>query len=526
MKKIFAFTIFIVLTITTISYASDWNWRVLLKNSALTPTRTYYVSNSGNDKNDGLSPSTPWKTIAKVNAMQYNGTDTNSALKQANPNNLYIDSKFKAGTHILFKRGDKWREKLFVISSGTEEKPVVFGAYGTGSAPIITGSECISAKCDPKYNWTKFQDDIYSIKLETSVVGSNPSFYGKSYYKDVNTKDAGVVTEDGKYLTFVPFGSDPNIILTKMKNQAGAFVYNYTSGTLYLRTFKGDDPDNHYIEVAVRDVGVKPSDSEYFIVRDLEISNTATGCVEPENVHHAIFERLHIHSCGGAWQVQFYLGNGMTIFHNSTFVTVQNSKIHDAYDSAISPQSFFHDNQTISNITIRNNEMYNAPHSVVEVTNWANTSTFDNIIIENNKIFNKGKTFSQKYQTNRPTGGPGVFVTTEEGNGSINKNIIIRNNRISGMSLDAVGVGLNSGPVYISNNIIKANKGAGIMIYNPVNNKTQVEIKNNIIRSNGAGMLYTDPTNQAIVLAPIKNVLKYNGSLTLTEQANKYMKPL
>jgi hypothetical protein len=34
---------------------------------------TYYVdATNGNDANSGLSPSTPWKTIAKVNASRFN----------------------------------------------------------------------------------------------------------------------------------------------------------------------------------------------------------------------------------------------------------------------------------------------------------------------------------------------------------------------------------------------------------------------------------------------------------------------
>ena len=36
---------------------------------------TYYVSNEGDDKNDGLSPKTPWKTIEKVSLADLNEGD-------------------------------------------------------------------------------------------------------------------------------------------------------------------------------------------------------------------------------------------------------------------------------------------------------------------------------------------------------------------------------------------------------------------------------------------------------------------
>jgi len=50
---------------------------------------TYYVyATNGNDRNNGTSPSTPWKTIAKVNA-----------------------SRFQPEDQILFKRGEGGKVK-------------------------------------------------------------------------------------------------------------------------------------------------------------------------------------------------------------------------------------------------------------------------------------------------------------------------------------------------------------------------------------------------------------------------------
>jgi parallel beta-helix repeat protein len=75
----------------------------------------YYVDvTNGNDSNNGLSETTAWKTIAKVNA-----------------------SKFNPGDQILFKRGNVWREQLTIPSSGAAGQPVIFGAYGSGDKPVI-----------------------------------------------------------------------------------------------------------------------------------------------------------------------------------------------------------------------------------------------------------------------------------------------------------------------------------------------------------------------------------------------------
>jgi hypothetical protein len=79
---------------------------------------TYYVAAAGSDANNGTSTSTPWQTIAKVNA-----------------------STFSPGDSVLFNRGDAWYgTALTVPSAGSSGNPITFGAYGTGANPILKGS--------------------------------------------------------------------------------------------------------------------------------------------------------------------------------------------------------------------------------------------------------------------------------------------------------------------------------------------------------------------------------------------------
>ena len=72
---------------------------------------SYYVSTSGNDSNDGRSPSTAWATLYKVNSANLN-----------------------AGDAVFFKRGDKWNGSLAVKNG------VTYSAYGTGKKPLINGT--------------------------------------------------------------------------------------------------------------------------------------------------------------------------------------------------------------------------------------------------------------------------------------------------------------------------------------------------------------------------------------------------
>ena len=100
---------------------------------------TYYVdATNGNDSNNGTSKSTPWKTISKVNS-----------------------SRFNPGDQILFKRGETWREQLIVPSSGSPGSPITFGAYGSGSLPIITGADILAS------GWTQTSGTVWQASVTT-----------------------------------------------------------------------------------------------------------------------------------------------------------------------------------------------------------------------------------------------------------------------------------------------------------------------------------------------------------------------
>ncbi|MDO8469086.1 MAG: hypothetical protein Q7S29_05000 [Candidatus Peribacter sp.] len=82
----------------------------------------YYVDATGGiDANAGTSQAAPWQTLAKVNA-----------------------SSFQPGDQILLKKGEVWREKLLIPSSGAADNRIVFGAYGSGVNPKINGSALVS----------------------------------------------------------------------------------------------------------------------------------------------------------------------------------------------------------------------------------------------------------------------------------------------------------------------------------------------------------------------------------------------
>ena len=77
----------------------------------------YYVSSSqGNDLNNGLSIQSPFKSIEKLNTMQFNAGDT-----------------------IYFKSGDYWQGMFWIKGSGSYTNPIVIDVYGGNIRPIING---------------------------------------------------------------------------------------------------------------------------------------------------------------------------------------------------------------------------------------------------------------------------------------------------------------------------------------------------------------------------------------------------
>ncbi|MBK6876183.1 MAG: right-handed parallel beta-helix repeat-containing protein [Ignavibacteria bacterium] len=102
---------------------------------------TFYISNNGNDKNNGLSPLYPWRTVTKLNSMM---------------------REFSPGDMIFFERGSYFVGQINIGCSGNDNEPVTFGAYGAGIEPVISGSL-------PLRNWTLDKNGIYRAQSDSTI---------------------------------------------------------------------------------------------------------------------------------------------------------------------------------------------------------------------------------------------------------------------------------------------------------------------------------------------------------------------
>ena len=106
-------------------------------------TNYYFSSSMGNDAysaSQAQNQATPWKSVAKMNAL----------LATATP-----------GTTLLLKRGDSFDGALYFGTSGTSGNPISLSAYGTGAKPVINGFAAPA--------WTAAANGIWEAPLTTSI---------------------------------------------------------------------------------------------------------------------------------------------------------------------------------------------------------------------------------------------------------------------------------------------------------------------------------------------------------------------
>ena len=130
--------------------------------------KIYYVSSSGNDYfYNGLSESTPWQSIDKVNNAFWSGT-------------------IKEGDTILFRRGDYFRGSLSI-----EVSDITLGSYGDESKPkpIISASTHDGAK---EGSWVKVSGNVWKYTLNNS-----DQVFSKDIDEDIKNK---VILDISKFI--------------------------------------------------------------------------------------------------------------------------------------------------------------------------------------------------------------------------------------------------------------------------------------------------------------------------------------
>jgi parallel beta-helix repeat protein len=108
--------------------------------NAVDPAAYYVNSKTGSDSNNGFTPATAFASITKVNTLDLTGT------------------RYK----VLFAKGDTLSGTITPGQSGTSGKRIIYGAYGTGANPVITGFTTVTG-------WTKRSNTNVYVKKVTAT---------------------------------------------------------------------------------------------------------------------------------------------------------------------------------------------------------------------------------------------------------------------------------------------------------------------------------------------------------------------
>lgn len=91
----------------------------LFTSSLSVNARNYYVdSSAGNDGNNGVTPQTAWKSLARAS-----------------------QTNLQPGDSLLLARGAWWEDRLDISASGRLGQPITITAYGQGEKPRIAAPD-------------------------------------------------------------------------------------------------------------------------------------------------------------------------------------------------------------------------------------------------------------------------------------------------------------------------------------------------------------------------------------------------
>jgi hypothetical protein len=168
--------------------------------TALAAGNTYYVDSSrADDSGDGLTPSTAWKSLSKVNS-----------------------TTFQPGDHVLFKAGGIWNGQLWPKGSGSAGNPIVIDMYGTGNKPVFNGGG---------------NDYLQTLANTTTTYNSGTVFLKNQEYWEINNLE---VTNDDNFATeFNDSTFQRAGIFVIVDTNLGDQVYNH----IYIRNCYVHDVD-------------------------------------------------------------------------------------------------------------------------------------------------------------------------------------------------------------------------------------------------------------------------------------------
>ncbi len=430
---------------------------------------TYYISNEGNDNNNGTMPEQAWQSIDKCNSVD-----------------------LKAGDSILFKRNEIFTGTLKIRNSGSDSLNIYIGAYGVGDKPILKGSKTISG-------FKQQEENIYAVE-ETNHI--KHLILNERLLTIARYPNAGFLTMQGggrQYLVFdeIPFSAQTMEGATvRMRTINWQFEYRtitkikeneiHFDSVLFYNTHtqrKCQKGWGYYIDN--KKEFLDENDEWFYDMSNQTLYLYTDNFAESPDLNGIFLDygvlitkgnsNISIHDI----HIMNYNENGISAEGNNNNISINNCYFNNIIKTAIYFGTNSHYNNVVNN-TIK--DVYGRAISMLE-TSHAN--------IKNNKITHIG--LKQGYGTDGVNGATGILITSREIEG---ENFIVSNNNYIGYNvIDSIGYvnirmdGNNSVCEFnlVSNGLLTLNDGSLIYCWGKDSTFTQNNIINNNILYNAVG---------------------------------------
>jgi parallel beta-helix repeat protein len=416
----------------------------------------YYISEKGNDTNNGKTKSTPWRSLKRLSEH----------MKHIVP-----------GDSILLERGSQFQGTLEITVSG-----LYIGSYGSGPQPVLSGSQAVADwKYSEKNIWTANCKDCdmegpgnlfingkaqslgrYPNSGYMTITGSIESQVlltdTTTYFTDNHWNNAEVVVRSSRYTLdklFVrnyinkvfTFENPSSYPLQKgfgyfiqnhpaVLDQHGEWCFDLQKKLIHLYLKDGQKPSAYLIEASFLHIGLQMNWVKNITIANLTFKNNRTAGLQIQNCTEITLTGLRIDHAGK---------NGLEI-EGCNGITIQKCSIN---------------------------------HSNSNGVQWHNN---DNGVFTNNSICNTG------LHPGRGESGNGkyiaLYITSYRSQDGIN---LFQHNTIDSTGYSAID--FRTGNTKIKDNLISnfcLIKDDGGGIYTWKNTKPGNEIENNIIY-NGIG---------------------------------------
>lgn len=340
---------------------TDWRiYEIRTTKSEVKPAaggKAYYVSNKGDNSNDGLSPEKPVASYA------------------------IISGRLNSGDVVYFERGSEFRGQISVLKDG-----ITLASYGEGIAPIFKQYKESAAgegkweKTDVK-NVYKFHE---KVATDIGVVVFDEEFYS---YKSFYTKDDVSKSNSKKYVNSY---KDLKENLQMYHDPLRFDVYVYC---------EDGNPGEIYNEVEFIPHGsvIKTTKNDT-VIDGLCVKYAGFGVDSTAGDGSGVVKGLVVRNCEFAWIGGYAnsdgtrLGNAIQIWGGAKDFIVDNCYFNQVYDAGATFQFISDRLEVVSeNIQFINNVFDYNNYSIEYFITAAGNSTIKDFVIDNNLCWYAGE---------------------------------------------------------------------------------------------------------------------------------------